>query len=125
MPTYLAPDIYVEEVPGGARPIQAVGTSTAGFIGVAPDATAYMDRSPADRVRAINNWSEFMREFFHPDSASTPLSQAVYGFFLNGGRRCYVVNVGRDVEFKLFSRGQARDFGRVGRRRNPQRHGFR
>ena len=32
--TYNAPGIYVEEVPGGARPIQArSGTSTAGFVG--------------------------------------------------------------------------------------------
>ena len=34
MPNYLAPDIYVEEVAGGARPIEAVGASTAGFVGL-------------------------------------------------------------------------------------------
>lgn len=34
MPTYLAPGVYVEEVPAAARPIAGVGTSTAGFIGV-------------------------------------------------------------------------------------------
>ncbi len=89
MPIYLAPDIYIEEVSGGARPIQAVGTSTAGFVGVAPKADAFVNEA-----RAINNWSEFVREFFPTGQASTPLSQAVYGFFLNGGRRCYVVNVG-------------------------------
>src|SRR5579884_2187532 len=33
MVIYIAPDIYIEEVAGGARPIQAVGTSTAGFVG--------------------------------------------------------------------------------------------
>jgi uncharacterized protein len=29
------PDVYVEEVPSGVRPIAAVSTSVAGFIGVA------------------------------------------------------------------------------------------
>ncbi|HYO49501.1 MAG TPA: phage tail sheath C-terminal domain-containing protein [Chloroflexia bacterium] len=90
MPTYLAPDIYVEEVPGGPRPIQAVGTSTAGFVGEAPDPVA----RPNEAV-AINNWSQFVRMFAPEGSASTPLSHAVYGFFQNGGRRCYVVNVGK------------------------------
>src|SRR5438046_3207217 len=89
MPTYLAPDIYVEEVPGGARPIEAVGTSTAGFVGVAPDANA-----PVNVVTAINNWTQFVNTFAANSTASTPLAHAVYGFFQNGGSRCYVCNVG-------------------------------
>ena len=91
MLNYMAPDIYVEEVPGGARPIQAVGTSTAGFVGEAPDPTRRLNEAVA-----INNWSQFMRVFVSEGSKSTPLSHAVYGFFLNGGSRCYVVNVGKD-----------------------------
>ena len=39
--SYRTPGVYVEEVPSGPRPIQAVGTSTAGFIGVV-DPTATM-----------------------------------------------------------------------------------
>lgn len=89
MPTYMAPDIYLEEVSGGARPIQAVGTSTAGFVGEAPDPTQHVNEAIA-----INNWSQFMRNFTTEESKSTPLSQAVYGFFQNGGSRCFVVNVG-------------------------------
>ena len=86
-----APGIYIREEPG-PRPIQAVGTSTAGFVGVAPAAKAHLDE-----VIPINNWTQFVREFV-PDegAASTPLSQAVHGFFLNGGSRLFVVNVGRD-----------------------------
>lgn len=89
MLNYMAPDIYIEEVSGGARPIQAVGTSTAGFVGQAPDATRHVNEAIA-----INNWSQFLRLFVSESSKSTPMSQAVYGFFLNGGSRCYVVNVG-------------------------------
>lgn len=89
MPTYMAPDVYIEEVAGGARPIQAVGTSTAGFVGRAPDAAARLNEAAP-----ISNWSQFVREFAPEGTASTPLSHAVFGFFQNGGGRCYVVNVG-------------------------------
>jgi hypothetical protein len=91
VPQYYAPGVYVEEISSGPRPIQAVGTSTAAFIGEAPRA----DLPEASVARAINNWSEFVRDFVAEGSASTALSHAVYGFFLNGGRRCYVVNVSK------------------------------
>ncbi|HLH61552.1 MAG TPA: phage tail sheath C-terminal domain-containing protein [Ktedonobacteraceae bacterium] len=90
MVIYIAPDIYIEEVSGGARPIQAVGTSTAGFVGETPDPNARVNEAVA-----INNWSQFTRIFVPEGSASTALSHAVYGFFLNGGSRCFVVNVGK------------------------------
>ncbi|MCL5273482.1 MAG: phage tail sheath subtilisin-like domain-containing protein [Chloroflexi bacterium] len=95
MPTYLAPDIYVEEIPSGTRPIESVGTSTAGFVGTAPNPKAHLTEA-----YPINNWTEFVREFCtarvnNQDKLmpSTNLSQAVYGFFLNGGSRCYIANV--------------------------------
>jgi uncharacterized protein len=90
MPNYFSPGIYVEEVPSGARPIGAVGTSTAGFVGVAPDRTARVDQAVA-----INSWSEFLRIFASGENPpSTPLARAVFGFLDNGGQRCYIVNVG-------------------------------
>lgn len=101
MPTYLTPGVYIEETRTGARPIEAVGTSTAGFVGVAPN--------PAARVHeavAINNWTHFVREFVPPGSASTNLSNAVYGFFYNGGSRCYVVNIGADSQIVGDGRGR-------------------
>ena len=91
MPNYMTPGVYVEEVSTGPRPIQAVGTSTAGFVGVAPDAAAHVNE-----VVAINNWTQFLREYAVKSQNSTPLSHAVFGFFMNGGLRCYVVNVGAD-----------------------------
>jgi len=33
---YLSPGVYVEEVPAASKPIEGVGTSTAGFVGLAP-----------------------------------------------------------------------------------------
>jgi Bacteriophage tail sheath protein len=86
---YQTPDVYIQEVSAGPRPIQAVGTSTAAFIGKAPDGG-----NKVNQAVACNNWSDFVKNFVPEGSSSTPLSNAVYGFFLNGGGRCYVVNIG-------------------------------
>ncbi len=90
MPNYYTPGVYVEEVASGPRPITAEGSSTAAFIGEAPLAEAHLSRA-----WAVDNWSSFLREFVGEATTSTALSNAVHGFFLNGGRRCYVVNVPR------------------------------
>ncbi len=37
MPAYLSPGVYVEEVPSAIKAIAGVSTSTAGFIGIAPN----------------------------------------------------------------------------------------
>lgn len=92
MPEYLVPDVYVEEVAGGTRPIEAVGSSTLGVVGEAPVADANLNRPIA-----INNWSQFVRQFVQDSTRSTNLSNAVFGFFQNGGSRCYVVNVGANA----------------------------
>lgn len=92
---YQAPGIYIEEVQTGPRPIGAIGTSTAAFLGVAPAADAHLNEAVS-----CNSWFQFAKAFITEGSPSTPLAQAVYGFFGNGGSRCYVVNVGRDKNGK-------------------------
>src|SRR5579859_2036261 len=92
MPFYASPGVYVEEVSAGARPIGAVGTSTAGFVGTAPDRSAR-----AGTAVAVNSWSDFLRIYASTtDAPGTALARAVYGFFDNGGGRCYVVNIGEN-----------------------------
>jgi phage tail sheath protein FI len=86
------PGVYVEEISAGARPIQAVGTSTAAFIGEAQLADAFVNEA-----KPVNNWSEFVKKFMKEDEKqrkSTHLSNAVYGFFENEGSRCFVINTG-------------------------------
>jgi hypothetical protein len=39
--TYLAPGVYVEEVPSAQQPIAGVGTNTVGFIGLVPNEIQY------------------------------------------------------------------------------------
>lgn len=89
MVNYLAPGVYVQEVPSGVRAIGRVNTSIAAFVGRAPNTEARRDE-----VVAIDNWTEFTTIFVGDAEAGTHLSNAVYGFFSNGGSRCYVVNIG-------------------------------
>ncbi|MHC8609193.1 phage tail sheath family protein [Paenarthrobacter ureafaciens] len=89
MANYQAPGVYVQEVPSGARAIGQVNTSIAGFVGLAPDNDALVDE-----LRVLDNWTQFVDQYVGTATAGTPLSNAVYGFFSNGGSRCYVVNIG-------------------------------
>ncbi|WP_284983598.1 phage tail sheath subtilisin-like domain-containing protein [Arthrobacter sp. efr-133-TYG-118] len=89
MANYQAPGVYVQEVPSGARSIGQVSTSIAGFVGVSPDPLAY-----PDEARVLDNWTQFVDQYVGKATQGTPLSNAVFGFFANGGSRCYVVNIG-------------------------------
>src|SRR5437868_12344941 len=84
--SYLSPGVYVEEVDRGSKPIEAVGTNTAGFLGESM-------MGPTNQAVLIVNWSQFVKTY-GDFTQSTHLAHAVYGFFNNGGSRCFVVNVG-------------------------------
>lgn len=83
MPTYLSPDVYVEELPSQNRPIEGVGTSTGAFVGFA-------EKGPIGEARLIGSRSDFYRTFGGPVTGCF-LPHAVDLFFINGGTRCYVV----------------------------------
>lgn len=99
MPEYLSPGVYIEEVDKGPKPIEGVGTSTAVFIGYSEKASTEQRRNgkvETNRVlykpQLVTNWSQYVETFGgFVDGAYMP--QAVYGFFLNGGTRCYVCSV--------------------------------
>lgn len=125
MGTYLSPGVYVEEVPSGSAPIAGAGTSTAAFIGVFDDSIQIPSPNPnfdptanvtevknnpavktafsaadAGEVKLCTNFSEFKRSFgdFSTDPGQLKLAHAVYGFFNNGGTRCYVSRVKADTD---------------------------
>jgi hypothetical protein len=104
MPQYLSPGVYVEEVPSAARPIAGVGTSTAGFIGFVDEdvtmplqpgsQTQRLTITPAGEPTLLTNWEEFKNSFGDGVQAGNKtLAHAVYGFFNNGGTRCWVLRV--------------------------------
>jgi uncharacterized protein len=94
MPEYLSPGVYIQEVNTGPRPIEGVGTAMAAFVGLAP-------AGPANRPVLVTNWLQYVEMFGavdeggrrNPHLSGAFLSHAVYGYFLNGGGRCYVARV--------------------------------
>ncbi|MFC8174022.1 phage tail sheath family protein [Streptomyces sp. NPDC057235] len=86
MPTYLSPGVYIEEVAGGSRPIEGIGTSVAAFVGLAPT-------GPLDEPVLVTNWSQYVAAF-GDFTDGYYLAHSVYGFFNNGGSAAYVVRVG-------------------------------
>ena len=85
-PTYLSPGVYVEEVSGGSKPIAGVGTAVAAFVGFA-------QKGPVNTHTLITNWTQFVDQFGDFMEGSY-LAHAVYGYYNNGGGRCYIVRVG-------------------------------
>jgi phage tail sheath protein FI len=88
MPSYRAPGIYIQEEDTGTRPIEAAGTTTAGFVGSAPKADVNVNTAVA-----VDSFDAFARDYIGDAKTGTPLANAVYAFFRNGGSRCYIVNI--------------------------------
>lgn len=92
MAEYLSPGVYVEEYDNSPRAMEGVGTSTAGFVGVAEKGAS--KGAPV----LITSVAEFSRKFGGYLSEYTfgeyrYLAGAVEQFFANGGTRCYVARV--------------------------------
>ena len=92
MAEYLSPGVYVEEYDSAPRGMEGVGTSTAGFIGLA-------ERGPAAGApELVTNYAGFIRRYGGYLSEFEfgeyrYLAGAVEQFFQNGGTRCYVARV--------------------------------
>lgn len=98
------PGVRIQEVRLGSPPIAGVGTSTAGFVGMAPrQPNAFTGKPPRLVTSADQFLHDFVRDPANSDDetkgaqSSTKLGDAVLGFFQNGGTECYVVDVGTEV----------------------------
>ncbi|WP_028234527.1 phage tail sheath subtilisin-like domain-containing protein [Pseudobutyrivibrio sp. MD2005] len=95
MAEYLSPGVYVEEIDNGPRAIEGVGTSTAGFVGMAEKGPVV---GAPELVTSFNSfirlYGGFLSEFTHGEYRF--LAHAVEQFFTNGGTRCYVQRVAPD-----------------------------
>jgi uncharacterized protein len=94
MPTIFpnTPGVQINEVRLGPPPISGVGTSTAGFVGKAPKSGQF-----PNLAKLVTSADQFVAQYIDDAKQSTSLSRAVLGFFRNGGRSCYVVNVDSDA----------------------------
>lgn len=84
MPQYLSPGVYVEEVDRGSKPIEGVATSVAAFVG-------FTEKGPREAT-LITSWEQY-RLTFGDFIEGAFLPTSVYGYFLNGGSRAYIVRV--------------------------------
>jgi phage tail sheath protein FI len=115
MPEYLSPGVYVEEVDRGPKPIEGVGTAMAAFVGFTEKAELLREvdgewvmQNLLNRPQLVTNWTQY-RERFGDFVSGAYLPHAVYGYFNNGGTRCYVVSV------KSIGRAQATLLGADGK----------
>ena len=115
MPEYLSPGVYVEEVDRGPKPIEGVGTAMAAFVGFTEKADwvrevdgELITEDLLNKPQLITNWTQYAQRFGGFVSGAY-LPHAVYGYFHNGGARCYVVSV------KTIGRAQAPLLGTDGR----------
>ena len=76
----------MEELETSPKPIEGVGTSTVGFVGMA-------EKGDKDKPTLITSWHEFAEKFGRYTANAPFLAPSVYGFFVNGGMRCFVVRV--------------------------------
>ena len=105
MAEYLSPGVYVEEYDNSPRGIEGVGTSTAGFIGLA-------EKGPIEGapllVTSMKSFKQqfggFLSEFAYGEYRF--LANSVEQFFDNGGTRCYVMRVApRDAKPATAKKG--------------------
>jgi uncharacterized protein len=100
--TYASPGVYVEEVDRGTKPIEAVGTSTAAFVGITAEASLKaINAATGERVvvesrlnkpTLVTSWTQFS-EIFGEFVSGAYLPDAVYGYFANGGGPCYITSL--------------------------------
>ncbi|MCK5312167.1 MAG: phage tail sheath family protein [Desulfobacteraceae bacterium] len=81
MPEYINPAIYINEVSNVNQAIVGVGTSTLGMLG--------LTEKGRSEICSVNSFQEYCTEYggYLKDSY---LTYAVEGFFLNGGKRCFI-----------------------------------
>jgi uncharacterized protein len=98
------PGVYIVEVPPAVRAITAASTSTAAFIGMA-------EKGPVNEATMVTSFMDFLDTFggfttkdaLGIEDTSVPLDNdiylpyAVWAFFQNGGRKCYIIRLAPDA----------------------------
>ncbi len=79
-----APGIYQSFDPVARPPLSIAITRIAGFVGIT-------QKGPMNEPIRLSNWDEFLEIYGY--TASSYTSDAVYGFFRNGGSDCWIVRV--------------------------------
>src|SRR5215218_6939481 len=86
MLNFQTPGVYIREVE--VAPPPSVRMDVAGFVGQA-------ERGPLNFPQALTSWGQF-RDIFGDFTGYSYLAYSVFGYFRNGGVRCYVVRVAHE-----------------------------
>ena len=91
------PGVYIREVE--VAPPPAVRMDVAGFVGQA-------ERGPLNYPQALTSWGQF-GDIFGDFTGYSYLAYSVFGFFRNGGVRCYVVRVAHEKSTRASTKLKA------------------
>ena len=98
MLNFQTPGVYIREVE--VAPPPAVRLDVAGFVGQA-------ERGPLNSPQPLTSWGQF-RDVFGDFTGYSYLAYSVFGFFRNGGVRCYVVRVAHEDSTRASTTLKAR-----------------
>ncbi len=140
--SYASPGVYVEEVERGTKPIQAVGTSMAAFVGITAEAsTKGINAATGKRVvlesrlnkpTLVTSWTQYS-DVFGEFVSGAYLPDAVYGYFANGGGPCYVTSLralnegsaaAKNAEVSVPARGKGSSFKATAKVAGPGANGL-
>lgn len=93
MPQYKTPGVYIEEVSGGSKPLEAASTNIAGFLGIA-------EKGPINEPTLVTNWAMYQKLFGGLHKGGW-LAHSVFLFFQNGGTKCFINNLAAPEEEKV------------------------
>ncbi len=82
---YRAPGVYTERNQRRRSPIRLGDTGVPVFLGLA-------SRGPVDEPVAVSSFDNYTRTF-GPRVEGSYLPEAVYGFFANGGKSCFIMRI--------------------------------
>lgn len=89
---YSAPGLYVVELPSNAHTVQAAPRSIAAFVGY-----THPYKSPASgKAVEIDSFTEYERQFgglYTSGIVDSHVAYAVFQFFLNGGKKAWVIGL--------------------------------
>lgn len=94
---YVLPDVYVQREPNNRRVETKMTGTIAGFVGVT-------ERGAIGAVQEVNSWREYVDKFakgmVSPFYLNSLLAYSVYGYFQNGGGKCYIMRVAHETATK-------------------------
>lgn len=107
MAEYLSPGVYAESVNNANAPIEAISASTGGFVGVTV-------RGALKVPTLVTSWQNFLDTFAYgmetPFLVNSDLAYSVYGFFQNGGTRCYIIRTASAAAKKATGKNDTTEF---------------